>query len=302
MLNDLTPEQDKLADELSNEYILDAHCGETLINQRQAANVLQKIYALAELSAPRILFLDGPMEAIQFCKEELKTEVDTIDWFGIGYDSGWVSFFDYFQRIGVLARDDEEFNLIKDFLRSGVWATLLFENLAICIPRPNTVKTDAQGSLHCENGPAILFDDNYGEYAWHGAWVTEQIIMKPETLTKKQILKEKNSEVQRAIAEKLGWEKYLKLVDVKLIDKWFDANTSCHYELYDFKRRLGVLQPRLLKMESPELNDGTRPFYIEPVPPESKTCRSARRWQCDPSRPEITECNKNPELVFEQER
>lgn len=301
MLNDLTQEQEKLAEELAEEYILDAHCGETLVNQRQAALALQKIYALADIKVPRVLFLDGPMDAIEFCKEELKVDIDTIDYFGVGYDSGWVSFYDYFQRIGVLERDDEEFNAVKDFLRSGVWATILFENLAICVSRPNTVKTDAQGNLHCEDGPAILFDDGYGEYAWHGTWVTEQIILKPQTLKKAEILKEKNSEVSRAIAERLGWEEYLKRVESVLVHKWFDETTKSHYELYDFKERKGSLQPRLLKMESPALNDGTRPYYIEPVPPQAKTCQAARRWQCDPTRPEITECNQNSELVFEVE-
>lgn len=62
-------------------------------------------------------------------------------------------------------------------------------------------------------------------------------------------------------------------------------------------------------MESPECNDGGRPYYIEPVPPEIKTCKAARRWQCDPigedfkSKPAkwVAECNENSELVFEVE-
>jgi hypothetical protein len=85
------------------------------------------------------------------------------------------------------------------------------------------------------------------------------------------------------------------------VHKWFDETTSLHYELYDFEDRKGPLQPRLLKMESPSLNDGSRPYYIEPVPPESKTCQAARRWQDDPSRPNISECNDHPDLVFEIE-
>lgn len=301
MLEDLNAEQESLIDPIANEWISDAHAGNTLVNQKTAAETLTKIYALAELKAPEIVFVSGPMDARDFCKEELKQDIKDFDYFGIGFDSGWVSFYDYFQRIGILERDDEEFNAVKEFMRSGVWATILFENLAICIARPNTVKVDEQGNLHSDKGPAIAFDDGYEEYAWHGAWVTEQIIMKPETLTSKQITEEKNSEVSRAIAERLGWDEYLKRTDTILVHKWFDEETKSHYELYDFKERKGTLQPRLLKMESPELNDGTRPYYIEPVPPQAKTCQSARRWQCDPARPEIGECNTNSELVFEAE-
>ena len=301
MLNELNKEQEALIEPIATEYIDDAHCGDTRIDQRCAAACLAKIYALVELKAPEVIFLAGPLDAIEFCKEELKQDVDTIDWFGIGYDSGWVSFFDYFQRIGILEREDEEFNSIKEFLRSGVWGTIMFENLVVCIARPNTVKVDDKGNLHCEDGPAILFDDGYGEYLWHGAWVNEQIIMKPETLTANEIASEKNSEVSRAIAERLGWDEYLKRTESVLVHKWFDETTKSHYELYDFKERKGSLQPRLLKMESPALNDGTRPHYIEPVPPQAKTCQAARRWQCDPSRPKIEDCNENPKLEFEVE-
>lgn len=301
MLENLTTEQEALIDTVANEWINEAHCGKTLIDQKSATESMVKIYALSEMKPPKVIFVEGPMAAKKFCKEELDYALATFDYFGVGFDSGWVSFYDYFQRIGIIEKYDEEFNVIKDFMRSGVWATVMFDEIVVCIARPNTVKTDDKGNLHSQGGPAIAFDDGYAEYAWHGTWVTEQIIMKPETLTDKQITEEKNSEVSRAIAERLGWDKYLDIIGSVLIHKWFDETTSCHYELYDFKDRKGSLQPRLLKMESPELNDGTKPYYIEPVPPEAQTCQSARRWQCDPNRPGIEECNKNPSLVFEVE-
>ena len=301
MLENLNAEQEKLIDSLALEWIMEAHCGDTFINKQSAAKTITKIYALAELKAPEVIFLSGPLEAKNFCKEKLKLHMGTFDYFGVGFDSGWMAFYDYFQRIGILEKDDKEFNIVNEFMHSGVWAVVMFENLVICIARPNTVKVDDKGNLHCENGVAIAFDDGYEEYAWHGTWVNKQIIMQPETLTKEQIIEEKNSEVSRAIAEKLGWDEYLKRVETVLVDKWFDVSTKSHYELYDFKNRKGPLQPRLLKMESPELNDGTRPYYIESVPPESKTCQAARRWQNDLSRPTIDECNDNPSLEFEIE-
>ena len=57
-------------------------------------------------------------------------------------------------------------------------------------------------------------------------------------------------------------------------------------------------------MESPEVLDGTRPHYIEPVHPALKTCQAARKWQFqlpDGKWPEPEDCNKNPEMVFEVE-
>lgn len=303
-LEDLSNDQESLLDPISEEWINAAHSGETYVDQRKASECIKKIYALAELKKPEVIFLNGPMEAMEFCHKNLKEKPETIDWFGIGYDAGWVSFYDYFQRIGVLERDDEEFNIIKEFMRSGTWATVLYDGLAICIARPSLVKTDERGNLHNDKGPAIAFNDGYEEYAWHGTWVTEKIILTPEKLTKEEIINEKNSEVSRAIAERLGWDKYMETIGTVLIDKWFDSEKSLHYELYDFKERRGELMPRLLKMESPEIHDGTRPYYIEPVDPGLKTCQAARRWQFkkeDGEWPTVEESNKDPRLEFEIE-
>lgn len=316
MLEALTDEQEKLLDQVADEWIGRAHSGEILINQIQARQAIHSIYREAELAEPQTMFFQGPIEAIAFCHEIGKKDVNDIDYFGLGFDAGWVSWTDLYQRIGVLPEPEPAFEAFKELSLSGVWATILFDGLAICISRPALVKTDEGGNLHSAEGPALAFADGYEEYAWHGTWVTEQIIMKPETLTKKEILAEKNSEVSRAMAERLGWDEYMKRVETILVDKWECAAaqtdgkmTVLHFELYDFRERRGTLQPRLLKMESPRLNDGGRPYYIEPVDPGLKTAEAARRWQCDPQGEEfkdrpadwVAECNKNPGLKFEVE-
>lgn len=225
---------------------------------------------------------------------------------GSGWWAGFLSFYDYFERIGITV---PEFTQFREWAKTGVWESLWFEDLCVIVCRPSKINKDAQGRLHGETMAAAEWPSGEKYWFWHGTQVTEQIIVKPETLTKKQIVEEKNSEVSRAIAERLGWDAYLKHIDTILVDKWFDERTSSHYELYDFKNRKGSMQPRLLKMESPELNDGTRPHYIEPVPPEIKTCRAARRWQCDPQGDQYKDnqakwtaiCNDDSTLEFEVE-
>ena len=221
-------------------------------------------------------------------------------------DSGWTAFYDYFMRIGI---KHPYFEKYRDWIKSGHWECLLFKDLAVIVCRPSRITKDERGRLHNDKGCSAEWPSGEKHWFWHGTRVNEQIILKPETITKKQILEEKNSEVSRVIAERLGWEKYLGIIGSKLIDKWFDETTCCHYELYDFEKRKGSMQPRLLKMESPECNDGTRPYYIEPVPPQMKSCKAARRWQCDSlgedykDKPNewIKECNERPELVFQIE-
>lgn len=211
-----------------------------------------------------------------------------------------MSWFDFFNRIGIKDKNGEKY---LDWAKSGVWEVLWFKDLVVITCRPNRVKRDDSGRLHCSNGPAITWPNGEEYFFWHGTRVSEKIIMRPDEITKEDISNEKNSEVSRAIAEKLGWEEYMKRAETVLVDKWFDPDKLLHYELWDFKKRF-ELTPKLLKMESPEILDGTRPYYVEPVDPGLTTCMAARRWQfrnLDGSWPSVDECNMNPELVFEEE-
>ena len=222
------------------------------------------------------------------------------------FDCNWVAFYLFGEEIGVKYSSENSRGLKNycEFLKGGTFLSILFERLAIICRKPKIILRDERKRLHSSVSPAVVWRDEVKNYFWHGILVSEKIIMRPNDLTIEEILNERNSEVSRAIAEKLGWENYLKKIGSVLIDKWFDVNTSCHYELYDFKKRRFPLMPRLLKMESPELKDGTRPFYIEPVHHELETCQAARRWQFykpDLTEPTVKECNKFPELVFERE-
>jgi hypothetical protein len=184
---------------------------------------------------------------------------------------------------------------------AGLFSFWIGKNEIHLIEEP-IMRFDERERLHSVNAPAIEWpDEKY--FFWHGVRVPEKIIMTPNTITKEDITNEKNSEVSRAIAERLGWPEYMRRAETVLIDKWFDSENVLHYELWDFKKRF-ERTPRLLKMESPELKDGTKPLYIEPVDPHLNTCQGARRWQfkkTDGKWPTIEECNKNPELSFEVE-
>ena len=301
MLNKLSPQQEKLSKEMADEWIKFCLNGDCSIDEKEAISGINFLYELTDVKKPKeVLIVDDPFAA----QSDANRRNGTKNYYypmgiGLGYDAGWTAFYDFFTRIGIL--NDSRFDKWLKFIRSGVWDTLLFENVAYIVRRPIQVLKDTAGRLHCENGGAIAWRSGYKNYFWHGTPVTEKIILHPQDITKEEILSEKNSEVSRAIAEKLGWDEYLKRVDSILVDKWFDCQTKQHYELYDFKKRKGSMMPRLLKMESPELNDGTRPYYIEPVPPEIKTAQAARKWQFmkpDGSWPGIDECNANPELTF----
>jgi hypothetical protein len=217
----------------------------------------------------------------------------------LSWGSHWVGFYDFFKRLGIV--DNKEFDRYEAYIKSGVFMTIFLQGFAIACPRPSSVKRDERHRLHSSDSPAIEWSNGEKYWFWHGTRVNEKIIMSSHQLTSEEIVGEKNSEVAKAIAEKIGWDQYMKQCGTILIHQWFDPTTSLHYELYDFRERRFELMPRLLKMESPELNDRTRPFYIESVDPGLKTCQAARRWQFqreDGTWPSVQEANENPSLEF----
>ena len=285
----LTEKEKAILAEVTKEWETLANGGNTSFDEPAATEALGKIYEFAGLKAD-VVFFPGPKSALEFCRKELGQDVTQFDAFGLGYDAGWISFYEFFQKIGKLPSDNKEFDALRQMVRAGVWATILFDKLVVAMARPNTVKLDDRNRLHCSDGPAVAFDDGALYFFWHGTRVSKKIIMTPEKLTAKEINDERNSEIVRAIVEKLGWPEFMKRIEVKLVDKWFDPATKLHYELYDFKNRRFELAPKLLKMESPEVLDGTRPTYIEPVHPQLMTCKAARKWQFKEAR--CTECKK----------
>jgi hypothetical protein len=131
--------------------------------------------------------------------------------------------------------------------------------------------------------------------------VPAAVIEDPKSYTRDDILAERNSEVVRAIAEKLGWDDFtirLGAVTVDTCDIESDGEDGqlCKltYELLESDHTFDDNQPKWLKMQSPELNDETQPYYVEPVDPELETASAARTWKMrrsDGSWPSVTQCN-----------
>jgi hypothetical protein len=195
-------------------------------------------------------------------------------------------------------------------------------DFAVICDRQERILIDERNRPHCADGPSHAWRCGHKAWHWHGTLVTQQIIEAPETLTRDQVLSEKNAEVQRAFAERIGWERFLELVGGVSVDTWVDPVTSLRYELIALELE-GA--PKLLKMQSPSLVDGSQPHYVERVHSDLTSAQAARKWRIKLSRdpgaryyrhgdvalvyaspdslywPTPDECNRNPELRFEAE-
>lgn len=276
--------------------------GETSLNREALEGLLDFIYG-GKGRGPEYVIARSPKEAFGIA-ESLGCVETALDPVGIGYDLGWITYYRFFQDVVGRVYKDVPFREFDTLLRaSGMFGCLLFEGGAIIVQRPSKLSLDDTYRLHCSDAPAVEWADGLKQYFWHGTQAPQKLIETPEAVTKEDLANETNSEVSRAYAEKLGWGRYMEVAEAYLVDKHFDTSTTCHYELWDFKKR-EELTPRLLKMESPEVKDGTRPTYVEPVDPGLKTCQAARKWQfakLDGAWPSVAECNDDPSLAFEWE-
>jgi hypothetical protein len=61
------------------------------------------------------------------------------------------------------------------------------------------------------------FKDGWKIYSYHGTTVSAQLIEYPETITIDQIKNEGNAEVRRCMIERMGWQKFVDLSELKVI-------------------------------------------------------------------------------------
>jgi len=130
------------------------------------------------------------------------------------FDAGWVSFYDYFRRIGIV--DHGLFDQYMEHIKNGVFYTIFLKGVVILCGRPKYIKRDDFYRLHCADGPAILWPDGYANYFWHSIPVTQKLIETPDKIDKDDLMREENAEVRRAMKEKLG-DRFFKLLDVREI-------------------------------------------------------------------------------------
>src|ERR1044072_6953238 len=174
MLNKLTIEQEELKEKIKQEWVSFCLSGDSSLNYDEAEKGVNFIYEKIKKPKPLIIVADSPTSAIFISKIFGSKEKNT-HYFGCGYDSGWISFYDYFTRIGILKNDD--FNKLNSFMKSGVWYFLFFEKLCILVRRPISVIKNSKGQLHNSKGKAVEFKDGWGIYCLNGVRMKEEQVM-----------------------------------------------------------------------------------------------------------------------------
>jgi hypothetical protein len=293
LLESLTPKQERLMEEVAQEYIRDL-----TVPREPDMVIIEKwlaiAYGLYDLQVPeRIEIVASPEAACLLASELTGDKIDSLDWCGTG-DGGWVSFYDFFTRIGVLsAEESADVLALRDFGRVA-WDSILLDECAIVVRRPTAMRLDDRGNLHSTTGPCIEWADGEKDYAYHGTWMPEKVILGAKSYSAKEYLALSNTEQRRAVGEIIGWPKLLEMLGATSVDRWTDAATGLAYEL--MRTSDGA---KFLRKLSPSLKDGSQPSYVEPVHEELRTARAARKWQA--TRLTAAQCESDPELSYDVE-
>lgn len=267
LIEELTDEQDHLMGMVAAEYESIALSGDDSYDIEEIVKGLDFIYGLADLKPPQIVICSSPMDMAQQAKVE---KGQTIDYFGQGYDVGWTAHFDFMEQIGVAYEQEWGFAHWRNFIKkSGVFATVLCENVAFVCVRPCEVHRTEAGDLHNEKGPAICWSDGYAEFFLNGVAVDEALVMTPpEKIDPLTLLKEKNAEIRREIVRKVGIERVVSKLGAETIDKRGDYELLL-LDLQDGRKR------EYLKMKNPSIGV----IHVEGVPPGTKTVAAALAWR-----------------------
>ncbi len=119
-------------------------------------------------------------------------------------------------------QDRDLFLRYHDLVRNGLMHAILLDGVVLWCPLPTTLCLNDLKQFHCEDGPALHWNDDYGLYFWKGIKVRKRIIEFPESITRLDVIEEPNPEIRRCIKERMGIRKFASLFTLVEMDRDLD--------------------------------------------------------------------------------
>lgn len=177
---------------------------------------------------------------------------------------------EYFHDVCGLQRQTEALRGLWQIAGNASW---IVPHREVCwlSERPQVVRQDARGRLHCADGPAVGYADGWSAYAWKGVLVPSWIIERREFVTVRAIGAAQDPQVRRCMIDVLTPERFIAQGG---------AYRVCEDEA-------GVLWRQRWRWEAwaavevvngtPE-PDGTCKHYFLQVPANMRSAREAVAW------------------------
>lgn len=267
-IDKLSEEQAKMLEEHRRKWKAIALSTEPA-DRAKAEAVFRFFYEEMKEKEPKIEWFDSPLQA---SKKYPDMSVSDLLWGQ--HESYWISYYLFFEKIGVQydERDSYILHKWKELSQScGWWAP--YEGLVLACERPSVQRVDEANRLHCLEGPAIEFRDGWKIYAIQSVVVKPHVIEEPEKITLDEILSESHVEVRRILREQYGQERFLKDTGAELVDVDYEG------------ARQGSAPRALLRDREGEkwlvcCDGSTEKVWYIPVSREAETCSQAHESVC----------------------
>lgn len=132
-------------------------------------------------------------------------------------DASLLSVYQFYRDEFKLHEETKAVSALWDLCQSAGWA-LPYDGTCLVSERPQDLQFDDQGLLHCEDGPAILYRDEFAIYSWHGTQLPKRFIMDRASIDPEEIITLENQQQRAAAATAAGWKRMIESLDPTIID------------------------------------------------------------------------------------
>ena len=232
------------------------------IDRERHDQAIVDVYALADLPAPKIIYMPCPLSGAKAAAKHLN-KTGWVDWLWGNQWAGYAAWADFFLgECGVKVN--------KSCLAMMQYGHYIWPLSDVCFAseRPVSIHLDEQGRSHREDGPSVEYESGWGPYCWHGTRVPKEWIV-GEKPSAAEAIRWPNMEQRRSACEILGWVNVLGELDARTIHKHSNPMVG---EL------LEVTIPDIGEERFLQVMCGTNRLFALPVPPEMRTAEEAQRW------------------------
>ena len=231
------PIVDRLAEQRIKEAQSCLQSFKKLLDSKDIAQLRQMIFWDLNFQLSQAIYAQI-MESSIFSK--LNSEFSGLMTGGYSFeDSDWLCFYKLMDEY--LGLNIHSIDLNFNFLANGGFACFFYGKTNIILKRPVIIQRNQNLVLHCEDGPAVKWADGTSLYFWNGVEVSEKLINYPKSITRDDILAQKNVEVRRCYQEVLGSELFANLLGLIPIDRKTDrfGNGMVLYRTLDKDKLIG---------------------------------------------------------------
>jgi hypothetical protein len=160
--------------------------------------------------------------------------------YGNIWDLGWLSFYDFFDEIGIdLGKAKSDFKKFVELIETGVYDMIQLDGLCIVCSYPTAVRRNQINNLHDIKLPAIEWADGYKLFYLNGVSFDETLFEKvtSRTMTLDEVLKIEDIDQRKQAMRFVNVWEFIKEANGKELDTYTKIGQDgrqIRYWLYEF--------------------------------------------------------------------